>query len=52
MNKISDITRQDILDVIRHGFVIEYEEPIQDWETGEYITEAKVFMPFLADLII
>lgn len=50
MNKISDITRQDILDVIRHGFVIEYEEPIQDWETGEYITEAKVFMPFFGRL--
>ena len=38
MNKISDITRQDILDIIKDGFVEEYDEPVYDGETGEYIT--------------
>lgn len=46
MNKISDITRQDILDIIRDGFVLEYDEPIFDGDSGDYITEKKVYMPF------
>ena len=50
MNKISDITRQDILDIIKDGFVEEYDEPVYDGETGEYITENKIYMPFFGKL--
>ncbi len=46
MNKISDITRRDILDIIKDGFIEEFDEPVYDSETGEYITEKKIFMPF------
>ena len=27
MDKISDVTRQDIIDVIRNGFVVPFDEP-------------------------
>ena len=27
MDKISDVTRQDIIDVIRNGFVVSFDEP-------------------------
>ena len=50
MNKISDITRQDILDIIKDGFVEEFDEPVYDGETGEYITENKIYMPFFGKL--
>lgn len=50
MNKISDITRQDILDIIKDGFVEEFDEPIYDSETGEYVTESKIYMPFFGRL--
>lgn len=50
MNKISDITRQDILDIIKEGFVEEFEEPVYDGETGEYTTENKIYMPFFGRL--
>ena len=50
MNRITDITRQDILDIIRQGFVVEFDEPVQDWETGEWITESSVFMPYYGRL--
>lgn len=46
MNKISDITRQDIIDIIKDGFVEKYNEPIYDRDTGEYISEKKFYMPF------
>ncbi len=46
MNKISDITRQDILDIIRDGFVQELDEPVYDGEKGEYVTEYSVSMPY------
>lgn len=46
MNKISDITRQDILDIIKGGFVESFNEPVWDGETGDYITEQTVYMPF------
>lgn len=46
MNKISDITRQDILDIIKDGFTEEFDEPVYDGEIGNYITEAKIYMPF------
>ena len=50
MNKISDITRQDILDIIRDGFIEELDEPVYNDEIGEYTTENKVFMPFFGRL--
>ena len=50
MNRISDITRQDILDIIKDGFVEEYDEPVYDGEIGEYVTESKVYMPFYGRL--
>lgn len=50
MNKISDITRQDILDIIKDGFVEEYDEPVYDGESGEFITESRVYMPFYGRL--
>lgn len=46
MNKISDITRQDILDIIKDGFTEKFDEPVYDGEIGDYITEAKIYMPF------
>ena len=30
MDKISDVTRQDIIDVIRNGFVVPFDEPQYD----------------------
>ena len=27
MDKISDVTRQDIIDIIRNGFVVSFDEP-------------------------
>lgn len=50
MNKISDITRQDILDIIKDGFIEEFDEPVYDGETGKYITENKIYMPFFGRL--
>lgn len=50
MNKISDITRQDILDIIRDGFVEEFDEPVYDSEAGDYVTENKIYMPFFGRL--
>lgn len=50
MNKISDITRQDIQDIIKDGFVEVFDEPVYDGETGEYVTESKVYMPFYGRL--
>ena len=50
MNKISDITRRDILDIIKDGFVEELDEAIYDSERCEYITEKKIYMPFFGRL--
>lgn len=50
MNKISDITRQDILDIIRDGFVEVLEEPVYDGEIGEYTTEYRIHMPYFGRL--
>ena len=43
MNKISDITRQDILDIIKDGFVEELDEPVYDGETGGYVGVDSVY---------
>ena len=48
MNRITDVTRQDLFDVIRDGFFVEYEEPYftnLQWETGY-----EVKMPFCGRL--
>ena len=37
MDKISDVTRQDIIDVIRNGFVVFFDEPQYDSISGNYI---------------
>lgn len=50
MNRITDITRQDILDVIKDGFIEEFDEPVYDGETGEYITENKIYMSYFGRL--
>lgn len=50
MNKISDITRQDILDIIRDGFVEVLDEPVYDSEIGEYTTEYRIHMPYFGRL--
>ena len=50
MNRITDITRQDILDIIKDGFLEEFDEPEYDGETGEYITENKIYMSYFGRL--
>lgn len=50
MNKISEVTRQDILDIIKDGFIEESDEPIFDYKTGKDITENKIYMPFCGRL--
>ena len=50
MNKISDITRQDILDIIRDGIIEELDEPVYDSEIGKYTTEYRIYMPFYGRL--
>lgn len=50
MNKISDITRQDILDIIKDGFVEFFNEPVYDVDASKYITENKIYMPFFGRL--
>ena len=46
MDKISDVTRQDIIDVIRNGFVVSIDEP-QYEATILSVTELKY--PIMAD---
>lgn len=50
MNKISDITRQDILDVIKNGVVEESDESAYGGNVGKYIYEGKIYMPFFGRL--
>ena len=50
VNKISDITRQDILDIIKDGFIEFFDEPVYDGETGNFITENRIYMPFFGRL--
>lgn len=50
MDKITDVTRQDILDVIRDGFEVLYDEPQYDGFEGEYVTGYDVKMPFYGRL--
>ena len=39
MNNISEITRQDILDIIKDGFIVHLDEPAYDSNVGDYIME-------------
>lgn len=50
MKKITEVTRQDILDIIKDGFVIQYDEPVYDGKTGEYLTSENVRMWFAGRL--
>ena len=45
MNRITDVTRQDIIDIIRDGFYFSYEEPLYDGVKGGYILGYDVRMP-------
>ena len=47
VNKISDITRQDIFDIIKDGFVEKNEESLCG---VEYADENKIYMPFYGRL--
>ena len=42
MNNISEITRQDILDIIKDGFIVHLDEPAYDSNVGDYIMEYPV----------
>lgn len=46
MDKISEITRRDIVDIIKNGFSVELDEEEYDSSSGEYITECTVIMPY------
>ena len=37
MNRITDVTRQDIIDIIRDGIWISLEEPEYDRESGQVV---------------
>ena len=37
MNRITDVTRQDIIDIIKDGFWVSLGEPEYDYETGQYV---------------
>ena len=39
MNKISEVTRQDIIDIIREGFTVILDEEEYDDKSDEYVTE-------------
>jgi len=46
LNKITDVTRQDIIDIIKNGFYEEFDEPYKNWETGQMEMGQTVFMPY------
>lgn len=46
MDKISEITRRDILDIIKDGFTVELDDEQYDSESGKYITERTIYMPY------
>jgi len=50
MNKISDITKQDIFDIIKDGFIEVFDEPVYDGESGEFVCENKIYMPYCGRL--
>ena len=44
MKYLTDVTRQDIFDIIKSGFYVKYDEPIKDWDSGIYIDGHNVYM--------
>lgn len=50
MKKITEVTRQDILDIIKDGFIINFDEPVYDGESGEYVMSLPIKMWFAGRL--
>ena len=50
MNRITDVTRQDIIDIIRDGIWVSYDELQYDDETGEYVDGYNIRMPIYGRL--
>lgn len=50
MNRITDVTRQDIIDIIRDGIWFSFDEPQYNGETGEYEDGYLVKMPIYGRL--
>lgn len=50
MDKITEVTRRDIMDAIRDGFEVSFDEPLYVGLDDEYETSYKVKMPFYGRL--
>ena len=50
MNRITDVTRQDLFDIIRDGVWIPFETPQYDAETMKYVDGYFVKMPIYGRL--
>ena len=50
MDNISEITRQEILDVIKDGVVVSLSQPTYDNDVGGYVTERRVRIPYYGRL--
>ena len=48
MDKISDVTRQDIIDIIRNGFVVSFDEPQYD-KVVTILSVTELKYPIMAD---
>lgn len=46
MKKLTDVTRQDLFDIIRDGFVLTADPPIFNKETNCFESSYNVRMPF------
>ena len=49
MDKISDVTRQDIIDVIRNGFVVSFDEPQYDSIVVTILSVTELKYPIMAN---
>lgn len=52
MHNISEATRQNILDIIKDGFIIPLDEPAFDFRTEEFVTERTIKISFNGTLDI
>lgn len=50
MNRITDVTRQDIIDIIRDGIWISFDEPQYDGESGEFVDGYNIRIPIYGRL--
>lgn len=50
MKRITDVTRQDIIDIIKDGIWIPFDEPKYDGESGKYLDGYTVQMPIYGRL--